>query len=136
MSSTVSAEELAGIRADIEAEILPDLATVYEVGKTSDGQGGYTDRATARTRAPVEARFDPARTDGEGEGEIGGRGSTDADYVVTFPAGTVVKLTDQIRRESDGTMLEVTRIRERDAWELSVRVEATLPAAGGPAPTS
>lgn len=129
MSSTLSQEEIDSIRADLEAELLPDTATIYETRGTPDGQGGFTNALKARSEG-VEARLDPLKQRAaDPEQVVADRPSATAGWLITFPAATVVKPTDVI--ELNGTRFEVKRIRSRAAWELTVRVECVQVDAGG-----
>lgn len=125
----LSAADIAGMRAVAE-EALPSKATIKRKVKASDGQGGKTEQLKVRA-ADLPARLDPARKGGEAESGRGGRTSASSDFLITFPAGTVCKPTDVV--ELGGRSFEVDRPRDRDEWEITVRVEATEIDVGGPA---
>lgn len=136
MSSGVTKGELDQIRADVEDQILPDTGTILETVNASDGQGGHTETLKARAGGKdVECRIDPLRQKaGDPESSLAGKPTAISAWLITFPAETVVRATDVI--EVGGTKYAAKRVRERGAWKLCVRVEATLVDAGGPAAKS
>lgn len=116
--------EIEDARGDFAEELLPDVAVIERVSETSDGGGGFSE-----SWSPVgehACRFDPygkSTTKGSG-GESGSAGERLDDRtlnVVTFPAGTDVRLKDRLLIGSK--TFEVTVVRSHGNWELMKRVD-------------
>lgn len=128
----LSDSDIASMRATA-AEALPSTATVKRRVQKSDGQGGKKETLAVRAK-DLPCRLDPARKVGEPEGLRGGRASATSDFLITFEAETVVLPADVV--EIAGRTFEVDKARDREDWELTLRVEASEIDVGGPAPAA
>lgn len=125
----LSDSDIASMRAQA-AEALPSTGTIKRRVETSDGQGGREESFKDRAK-DIPCRLDPVRQQGAGEQARGGRISADSDYLVTFEAETEVNPNDVI--VINGRTFEVDRVRDREEWEITLRVEASEIDIGGPA---
>jgi len=108
--------EIAAMRATA-AGSLPGTAVINSGTLVSDGGGGYAESFGAGGTVPC--RIAPANA---GEGEVGGRISSDAEWIITLPAETSVDTDDQI--VSGGKTFTVVAIRGPRSYEVTRRVEA------------
>ena len=125
----LSDSDIASMRAQT-AEALPSTGTIKRRVETSDGQGGREESFKDRAK-DIPCRLDPVRQKGEAEKPRGGRISAIADYLITFEAETEVNPNDIVL--INGRTFEVERVRDREEWELTLRVEANEIDIGGPA---
>src|SRR5512146_546485 len=126
----LSDSDVASMRKTAE-EALPSTGKILRLTQTSDGQGGLIDKWVTRVKE-VACRLDPQRIAGEAEKRRGGRAAATSDFLITFPAETVVQPADRV--EIAGRTFEVDRPRDRDKWEITLRVEASEVGVGGQAP--
>jgi hypothetical protein len=122
----VTAAELTEARADLEAEILPDTATIFALTEAPDGEGGSSEDWAPLGSSPC--RIDPyggptssRGAGGEGASHAAERVDSRTSHIVTFPAETGVSA--ESRLEIAGVTYEVLVLRRSGAWELSRRVE-------------
>lgn len=122
----VGASELAEARIDLNAQILPDTATILGPATEPDGEGGETEGWAPIATTPC--RLDPyggatssRGAGGEGQGHAGERIDSRTSHIVTMPANTAVTVENRI--EIDGTTYEVNVLRRFGEWELTRRVE-------------
>lgn len=122
----VPAAEIAEARAVLEAELLPDEATILRPTEESDGGGGRVTKWASR--GTVACRLDPygGATSSRGAGgesklHPAERLDTRIVHIVTVPAGTDVQLKDRL--EINDATYEVNILRQRGEWELLRRVE-------------
>lgn len=107
--------ELDDLRADLEAELLPDTCTILSVTYASDGQGGQT--ATWGTAAAsVACRLDALRGY---EGQAGAAVQPFHAWVFTLPADT--SITSAHRIVHGGATYNVTSVDAGKSWEACVR---------------
>lgn len=113
----LTAGEILAMRG-VMRSALPDTAVIYGGTIVSDGGGGGTfDYVNGGT---FDCRISPV---GGGErGDRGDRISDESTHIITFPAET--NITEASRVVIGSSTYEVTLVRERAAWELSLRVEA------------
>lgn len=110
----LSDSDIARMRTSAE-QALPGTAVIQSGTLTSDNGGGWTEAFTAA--GTVACRVSPISG---GEREIGGRISTEAEYVITLPAETAVETDDRI--VVGAITYNVVAVRDRD-WEITRRVE-------------
>ncbi len=109
--------EITAMRATSDTA-LPDLATIQRATTVSDGGGGTT--TSWADQATVACRVAPA---GGGEtGTTGGRVVDESSHVITLPAGTDVVEADRLLVNATQAY-NVTLVKQREAWELSRRIE-------------
>lgn len=122
--------ELDAIAEELEDELMPNTADLLGRERASDGQGGKTETRKARAKG-VSCGLAPLRTrGGNAEKAAGGNPSATSQWVITFPAGTDVKATDQVAIA--GTIYEVDEVAgDRGAFDMAVRVMAHIRDAGG-----
>lgn len=107
--------ELDDLRADLEAELLPDTCTILSVTYASDGQGGQT--ATWGTAAAsVACRLDALRGY---EGQAGAAVQPFHAWVFTLPADTTITTANRIVHS--GATYNVTAVDGGKSWEACVR---------------
>lgn len=123
----LSAAEIAEARSDLEAELLPDQATILRRVSEEDGGGGFIDTEW-QARETVACRLDPYGSPlssrgagGEAAAHPAERLETRTSHFVTLPAETDIELSDRL--EINGTTYEITYLRKRGQWELTRRVE-------------
>lgn len=98
MSSKVSSSELARMRDDIEAELMPDTCTILSVTQTSDGAGGWSDTWGTLT-SNVPCRLDPIN--GRNGEAYAAAGIVDfKGYTLTVPFDTGLTIAHRIIHES------------------------------------
>lgn len=114
---TLTTDEIALMRVDLEAVALPDTCNILSLARTSDGQGGWTEAwGTAVGGTAVACRMDTA----------GGRKTTVAEalnayssWVLTLPhdAG----LTTLHRVEHGGYTYSVQSVSDDPSWPICQR---------------
>lgn len=111
-----SADEIARIRADIQATALPDECDIQTVSRVSDGQGGYAETWND-TEARVACRIDPIR----GGEQVSGAAVQDFHgYIVTLPSDTTITVGQRI--VIDTAAYNVRSVDTGKSWDGSVRV--------------
>lgn len=100
----------------VAAQALPGTAVIQTESFTDDGGGGGTLGWSAA--GTVSCRIAPMTGS---ERDIADRVAEDAESVVTLPADTDIDASDRLL--IDGRTYNVLHVRERDAWELTRRVE-------------
>jgi head-tail adaptor len=110
----LSTSDITNMRATL-AQSLPGTAVIQAGTLTSDGGGGYSEAFSAAET--VACRVAPLTGT---EREVGGRVSSEAEYVITLPAETTVETDDRI--VVGGITYNVVAVRDR-SWEISRRVE-------------
>lgn len=109
--------EIDGIRDDAET-LLRDTGRVRVHSTTSEG-GSTVDTYTPGPNLPCAIA--PVGTSGSRVAIGGDRLDEASTHVVTFPAPTQVKLSDQV--EVNGTIYAVTALRNFGAMSMTRRVE-------------
>lgn len=118
MAGLLGAAEMAGMRADARAA-LPDTGVVWRPTPASDGRGG-TALTWAAVASVVPCRLAPGIGQASGEGLTASKLGADANWVVTMPYDTDVRLTDRI---VIGTRtVEVTFITAERSEHVSLRI--------------
>lgn len=121
----LSAGELTAMRATVDAT-LPDTCVVLRRTDAPDGAGGWV--PTFATVASLPCRVRPTGQITPTEQVAAARLQGRMPFTVTLPVAgadgvaTEVRETDQIRRLSDATALEVIGVNTPASWPLSVRV--------------
>ena len=118
MDATLSAAELAAMRADAETS-LAGTAIIQDKSYVSDGGGGGTTTWTAS--GTVACRKVAASSVREAEPVTGGAITPDAQWIFTLPAATAISTESRILH-SGGTF-EVAQVPDR-TWEITKRVTA------------
>jgi hypothetical protein len=123
---SLDAGEITQARVDLEAELLPDEATIKRATLKRIAGGGR--ETTWNTLATVACSIAPV---GGGEpaslhqagttGTAGDRIDDRTTHVLSVPAETDITEADRI--EASGATYEVNLVRKRGAWELLRRVE-------------
>lgn len=102
---------------NVANDSLPGTAIIRAGTLASDGGGGYSE--TFSNSGTVACRVAPIlRGD---EGQVGGRISSDADWIVTLPAQTSVETDDQLL--IDGDTHTVVAVKSPRSFETTCRVE-------------
>ena len=113
----LTSADIAKMRATAD-DALPQACVLYYNALASDNGGGWTETFTAAGTTPC--RLAPLRGD---EREIGSRIASEADWMITLPANTVIETDDRI--EVAGGTYNVAAVHDRAAWEITRRVETT-----------
>jgi SPP1 family predicted phage head-tail adaptor len=106
--------ELDRLRADLEADLLPDTCYILTKVRTSNGAGGWT--TTTVTSDTVACRLDPLRGR---EAVVAGVQQPFHGYMLTLPNGTTIT-TDQ-KVEVNGVRYNVISMDADKSWAASVR---------------
>ena len=112
-----STSELARLRADMEAGLMPDECNILEVTQTSDSQGGFTDAwGTVTGGAEIACRIDSVNAR-----EIVNGVSLQPyhSFVLTLPQGTTI--TESNRVEVNSGTFTVTSVDTSKSWNACVR---------------
>lgn len=96
---------------------LPGTAVITSPTFTEDGMGGGT--ASFSVAGTVDCRVEPI---GGREFEVADRISSEADWIITFPALTDVATEDRV--VTNGGTFAVVAVRGPRTFEVSRRVEA------------
>ena len=115
-----STSELARLRADMEAGLMPDECNILEVTQTSDSQGGFTDTwGTVTGGAEITCRIDSQKGMFSGENVKGGALQPYHTFVLTLPQGTTI--TESNRVEVNSGTFTVTSVDTSKSWNACVR---------------
>ena len=114
--TSVTAAELAQMRADLEAMTLPGTAVVQALTRTTDGQGGYTEAWAAS--GTVACRLDNS---GGNRRSVRAAEITFSGWVLTVPQST--GLTTANRVVTGGETYNVISVSDLGSWIACQRAE-------------
>lgn len=105
------------------AELMNEVATIYQVQNVADGSGGWT--PTPVLTSTVACRVASATHRPPDETLVIGKGGvrTESYYTIRFPWGTVIG--EQYRVTVNGITYEVAGLQNPKNWDIDVRVYAT-----------
>jgi len=122
VSDGLSAEEIAEMRADAEAQML-NAGRILRYAKESDGAGGYEETYTAfpvESDPPLPCSIGPVGRKG-GSSSGGDRLNESSTHLTSWPVSTEVSAKD--RCEVNGVVYSITALREFGALNVTRRVE-------------
>lgn len=116
VTSQVSAAELAGMRADLEAQTLPDTCVIDSVAHASDGAGGIND--TWAPSGTVACRLD--HKSGLRR-QVGTSWETYSGWMLTVPQSTAITTSNRVVHQ--GLNYSVTSVDDLGSWLACKRVQ-------------
>jgi len=117
MSQMMSDAELARLRADVEATLMPGTANILTVTRTANGQGGFTEAwGTAYIGIPCRADYRQGM-----EPAAGGAQRPFTFWQLTFPQGTDLAAANRIEIGDD--TFSISAVDAGNSWDVCLRAE-------------
>ena len=117
MTPTLSTDEIALMRSELEGHALPDTCNILTVTQTQDGQGGYTE-AWGTATAGIACRLDNTSSrellSGDGVQHFTG-------WMLTLPNDTSIAAGNRVEIGSD--QYNVVGFDDGKSWQISLRAK-------------